>query len=150
MTKLSAPSPAPKGTLVCDFSDRSKHPVDITCYLAMILWVGWFVTLPLLIFLCYFLHRLEYKIAFGSIAGVVALSAIWPVKEEWHPAWGRRLGSWIMQKACIYFGVKLIQEDSEKLKNCGPIIIAIEPHDVLPVCIFVFRWVPLLNIYVLL
>jgi hypothetical protein len=44
-----------------------------------------------------------------------------------------KLGDWLMQQAEEYFKIRTYFEDFEATNNCGPSIITIEPHDVLPV-----------------
>lgn len=44
-----------------------------------------------------------------------------------------------MTKACEYFGIKIYQEDPDALRSCGPALIALEPHDVLPFSMFCFN-----------
>lgn len=46
---------------------------------------------------------------------------------------------WCVKKSAEYFHIKVLVEDSEALRKCGPAIIAMEPHDVLPISIFSFN-----------
>jgi len=73
---------------------------------------------------------------FTAFIALVVASALYPLHDKMQPAWGKALGSWIMHKAREYFGLKLVFEDKEKHTSCGPAILVLEPHDVLPVSIF--------------
>ena len=64
------------------------------------------------------------------------LSILYPTKDTWQPKWGLSIGSWCMQSAKHFFGMKLCYVDRKAVQESGPSIYVIEPHDVMPLSLF--------------
>jgi diacylglycerol O-acyltransferase 2, plant len=118
--------------------DRSKATRGVSCYLAMWVWVGWIT------FYCAFILSLPLlfmyaKVLLSIIVGLMILSAVTTIDPKKQPAWGYAIGRWAMEGAADYFRIKIVVEDPEAVEKSGVAIFAIEPHDVLPLSIFVFN-----------
>ena len=74
----------------------------------------------------------------GACLAPWAVLMVWPEVHATRPAWGHRLGGWVMRKAREYFHLTVVLEDEKALAAAmdTPAVIGLEPHDVLPFSIF--------------
>ena len=74
----------------------------------------------------------------GACLAPWAVLMVWPEVHATRPAWGHRLGAWVMRKAREYFHLTVVLEDEKALAAAmdTPAVIGLEPHDVLPFSIF--------------
>ncbi len=119
-------------------ADKRGAPVTLEHYAAVFLWLGWISSYFLLLALLIFLYFKSIK-AFTVYLAVIVYVTFVPINKKTQPKWGFQIASWIMHKAQEYFGVRLYFEDKNLVSNPSPAIFFLEPHDVLPVGIFVFQ-----------
>lgn len=118
--------------------DESKVVRNWTHYAAMFVWVGWTFFYAIFIPFAIFLY-LYAKPLLSILIGLIVLSGLCTTKREYQPKWGFAIGDWINTQAAKYFHLQFYAEDKEALKTSGKAIIALEPHDVLPLSIFAFN-----------
>lgn len=123
--------------LHCVTDYRGKH-IGLVNYLAVFLWLGWVGSYFLLLALLIFLYNYNKK-AFGSLICFILFVTFIPIDRSKQPKWGYSIGSWVMKNGLSYFSVRLYFEDKETFTSKGPSLFFLEPHDVLPVSIFIFQ-----------
>lgn len=85
--------------------DLSQARVGFLHYLAMFLWLGWFLfyfSLPAILVALYF-HSMA---AFTAMLGLIATSALYPIKWKLQPKTGFALGRFIVRHAAEYLRVR--------------------------------------------
>jgi len=123
--------------------DRSGKSRSFWSYLAMFLWVGWtsfyfFFTLSLPI--VYIYRDNKYLLyTYTTIFSFMIISAIFPINRKLQPKLAFKLGEWIMNNAADYFKMRVIHENLNEINKHKQVVYALEPHDVLPLSIFVFN-----------
>ena len=123
--------------------DRSGTSRTIFSYLAMFLWVGWtsfyfffILSLPIV----YIYRENQYLLCIYTIIfSSMIISAIYPINRKLQPKIAFQLGTWIMNNAADYFKIKVIHENLQEINKYKQVLYALEPHDVLPLSIFVFN-----------
>ena len=125
-------SPRKTSKVILDYTEEQPTFTD---YLALWVWLGWFVLLPTF-FVVLAASYWYCKPLFFTLAGKFILLLAYPVSRDWQPAFCWKIGSWIMNASCRYFSCKVIFEDEDALKKMGPAVYALEPHDILPLGIF--------------
>jgi hypothetical protein len=132
--KKKEPEAPYKLELVCD---NSKAKVGIIQYLAIISWIGWFAFYFYFPFIILFLYYFS-PLCLGLLFLVMIASVIYPCDRKIQPQWGWDIGVWIVSNAQKYFQISLYCEDYEAIKKGGPAILTAEPHDIMPVAVFIF------------
>lgn len=120
--------------------DRRNATRGLFAYLSVFFWIGWisfyffflFLVGPLLYI--YNQHTVLY-----AIIGFISVSAVLPINRKLQPEFLMRFGEVVMHYAADYFKIKVVVEDVDALKSSGTALFALEPHDVLPLSIFVFN-----------
>ena len=119
--------------------DCSSEKPDLSCYIAIVLWLGWlfvlpvyFISLPIL----WIYSKTMFFYLIGPTFPLIMISAIYPISPNYQPQWTKALGRWIMNSAKRYFSLTVKIEEIELLEKTGVCLFALEPHDVLPVSIF--------------
>ena len=124
--------------------DDSKLSPSWISYFLCYLGLGWFTTIPLLIFIAppiwqYFQSsslRFLTSPLIALVVGTIILSAIYPVDRDMQPLMGFNLGRFIIKNCRSYFSFKIEFENLEEVESLGPSIFVIEPHGVLPIQLF--------------
>jgi len=129
---------------------NAKHNTAPKCgiqnLIAIWLWLGWIVNYYLFGATASVLAYLQCTRALTTLMALMAILVVIPPKAG-YPWLSHTLGAWIVRHAVEYFGLALKFEDESGVRDAGgPMIFAMEPHDVLPVsmCAFHFSlgWVP--------
>ena len=112
--------------------DKSSIPRGFFQYLGVWFWVGtifWYLMyltgLPL------FYHTATWK--WWTL--ILIIATVIPCDRKYQPKFCFDFGSWIIRKSVEYFHVKMILLNPESVRTSGTAIIAMEPHDVLPLSI---------------
>ena len=123
-----------KLTLVCD---HSKEKPGIIQYLAVFTWLGWFAFyfyFPIIVIVLYYVSPLSL----GLLIAAMVASSLYPCDRKVQPSWGWKVGAWIMRNMRSYFQMTVYAEDYEAVKQAHPAILTVEPHDIMPVGLFIF------------
>lgn len=120
--------------------DQSNTRRTFLSYFCVWLWIGWisfyfFFTLSIPFLYIY------AKPLFTSIIGLMIISGVSTISRNKQPKIAFKVGDWMLKNISVYFQSRFIVEDEDVLASCGPSIIALEPHDVLPLSIFAFNTV---------
>ncbi len=86
--------------------DLSQSRVGVMHYVCMFLWLGWFLfyfILPVILVVLFFYST----IAFTAVLGLIATSALYPIKWKLQPKMGFALGRYVIQHAAEYLRVSL-------------------------------------------
>ena len=123
-------------TVKCDFT--SCKP-DISSYIAIWLWLGWFFLYP--VFFIFVVYHTCYGGFYSSIILYICLllitiSGLFGTERNSQPQFGNDLGKWIMINATKYFQLRVVIMDEEKLNRAKLCFFGLEPHDILPIGIF--------------
>lgn len=120
------------------YAPTAPHTVTWRDYVAMYLWLGW---------LNFYLGVLSVLVLLmftgqtgAAVRYVLAPLAALTLVPRGIPG-GQALGKWIMERARNYFHLTVVHEDEAAIAAAaaaGPVVIALEPHDVLPFSIFAF------------
>lgn len=150
MSKLNSSTGSDQDDLLIDskkhgnlelIADHSKQPRTLLSYIGVYLWLGWFnmylwflISLP---FLYYW--KLTHTYAFAFLVGILIISAVAPIERSLQPQWiYNTFGKFIIHSAANYFQLKIFCEDFKAVLDVKPAILAMEPHDILPVSIFAY------------
>ena len=117
---------------------ETPHDCSLIPTIAVSLWLGGMGALTYaLIYTALFATPIQRNI----IISILAISFILP--PSFPGETGVKIGSWIMQEARKYFGLKVVIENEDafhKINKSGKTaIFAVEPHDVLPYGVFAFH-----------
>ena len=116
--------------------DWSKSKPDILSYIAIGLGLGWFFTVPLIIFITPIVYK-NFPVIIYLIVSLFIISTFYPVDYNYQPSWCYAIGEWMLKTSMRYFYFKLESEDHEALENLtSPALFAMEPHGVLPITLF--------------
>lgn len=75
--------------------------------------------------------------------GLLVVATLLPCDRKLQPKQCYDFGAWVAQRAVEYFHLKMILVDAEAVRTCGTAIVAIEPHDILPLSYIAFN--PVVN-----
>ena len=129
--KNTADIPTSSANLVVSL-DKSHVPRGMFQYLGVWFWVGtifWY--LVFLIGTPLFYHTITWKIW----ASLLVVATLVPCDRRFQPQICFDFGAWIIRKSVEYFHVKVVLLNEEAVRTSGTAIIAMEPHDVLPLSI---------------
>ena len=126
---------------------HSKHtPNSPAAILAIILWLGGMGIVTIAVVSLLLPTSNNYKMILSTV--LVILSILPLPKHDKQQRLGYALGDWIMRRAREYFGLTVHLSSAEALSSTaslhsgegkGGIILALEPHDVLPYPLFAFN-----------
>jgi len=117
--------------------DKSHVTLDITHYFNV------FATSGLLSFYIYFppfipLIWKRCRWLLGVLAAPIALSALYPIDDEYQPEWTKSVASWIIRKSAEYFHFRIYFEDYDAVNAHKQAVIAFVPHDIWPLGVNLF------------
>lgn len=76
-----------KPIVITDKSERIRD-VNITHYVAITLWIGWLLTLPILIGILVFSFFYGYLIVFTLLLGAFLVTSLYPIDRKKQPKVG--------------------------------------------------------------
>lgn len=125
---------------------RAAPKLGLANLIAVFLWLGWIAIYWISLLVGCAFACLRWHTALGCLVGTYALLLALPCKAG-AATLGPTLGRWIVQRAAEYFAMRVLFEDEGAIRDSGgPLIFALEPHDVLPVAMSAFHpsldWIP--------
>lgn len=112
--------------------DKSNVPRGFMQYLGVWFWVGtifWY--LVFLVGIPLFYNTMTWKLW----ATVLVVATLVPCDRRYQPKICFDFGAWVIRKSVEYFHVKVVLLNEEAVRTSGPAIVAMEPHDILPLSI---------------
>ncbi len=132
-SNLKSTKKSSENQVVVDFS---KSKPDVFSYIGLGLGLGWFFTIPFVIFITPMVYD-NFPFVIYFFVTLVFLSTFYPVDYKFQPSWCYAIGEWMIMKSMKYFYFKLECEDHNALETLNsPCIFAMEPHGVLPITLF--------------
>lgn len=112
--------------------DFSKSKLGFWHYFSMFVWLGWFLfffTLPVTLIVLY----MYSMTAFTVMLGLLATSALYPIKWKLQPRICYAFGRFLIRHAAEYLRLQVYAEDYDAILAAKPALFGLEPHDILPI-----------------